>query len=239
MQRYFVTGNIENITFDESDIFHIERVMRFRVGDQIELVLNNHVYLATLEGFHPLKVIVNNEIIENRELSSKITLLYCLPKGDKLDLVIQKATEIGVSKIVGVESSRTVVHIEKKDKEKKLQRYNKIIKEASEQSKRSVLPIFEDIIDYKDIKKYLSEHNFIAYEKEALTSNKLMDKLKDINGNEDITILVGAEGGFSESEVEYANSVGFINVSLGKLILRSETAAIYFMSVLSFMLNAR
>ena len=66
-----------------------------------------------------------------------------------------------------------------------------------------------------------------------------MDKLKDINGNEDITILVGAEGGFSESEVEYANSVGFINVSLGKLILRSETAAIYFMSVLSFMLNAR
>lgn len=237
MQRYFVIGNIENITFYESDIFHIERVMRFRDGDEIEVVLNGHIYLAKLIGFKPIKVSIISEIFENRELSAHITLLYCLPKGDKLDLVIQKATEIGVSKIIGVISKRVVVRIDQKDKEKKLIRYNKIIKEASEQSKRNVMPIFEDIIDYKDIKKYLGKHNYIAYEKESLNNNSLMEKLSEIKGNEDITILVGAEGGFEESEVNYANEVGFKNVSLGKLILRSETAAIYFLSVLSFMLN--
>ena len=99
------------------------------------------------------------------------------------------------------------------------------------------MPIFEDIIDYKDIKKYLGKHNYIAYEKESLNNNSLLEKLSEIKDNEDITILVGAEGGFEESEVNYANEVGFKNVSLGKLILRSETAAIYFLSVLSFMLN--
>ena len=237
MQRYFVIGNIENITFYESDIFHIERVMRFREGDEIEVVLNGHIYLAKLIGFKPIKVSIISEIFKNRELSAHITLLYCLPKGDKLDLVIQKATEIGVSKIIGVISKRVVVRIDQKDKEKKLIRYNKIIKEASEQSKRNVMPIFEDIIDYKDIKKYLGKHNYIAYEKESLNNNSLLEKLSEIKGNEDITILVGAEGGFEESEVNYANEVGFKNVSLGKLILRSETAAIYFLSVLSFMLN--
>lgn len=237
MQRYFVMGNIENITFYESDIFHIERVMRFKEGDQIEIVLNGHIYLTKLTSIKPVKVNIIHEVFENRELNAPITLLYCLPKGDKLDLVIQKATEIGVSKIVGVISKRVVVRIDQKDKEKKLIRYNKIIKEASEQSKRTVLPVFEDIIDYKDIKKYLSKHNFIAYEKEALNNNSLMEKLSNLKPYEDITILVGAEGGFEESEVNYANEIGFSNVSLGKLILRSETAAIYFMSVLSFMLN--
>ena len=126
--------------------------MRFREGDEIEVVLNGHIYLAKLVSFKPIKVSIISEIFENRELSAHITLLYCLPKGDKLDLVIQKATEIGVSKIIGVISKRVVVRIDQKDKEKKLIRYNKIIKEASEQSKRNVMPIFEDIIDYKDIK---------------------------------------------------------------------------------------
>ncbi|MCH5180472.1 MAG: 16S rRNA (uracil(1498)-N(3))-methyltransferase [Erysipelotrichales bacterium] len=237
MQRYFVNGDINNISFSEGDIFHIQKVMRFKENDLIEVVILEKVYLATIKKVNPLEVDIIKELEENRELDNDITLLYCLPKGDKLDLVIQKATELGVRRIVGVISSRTIVKVDEKDKKKKLERFNKIIKEAGEQSKRSKLPEFVDIIDYKSIKQYKSLHNFIAYEGEALNDNTLFDDLSNIKTRESITILVGAEGGFAPSEVDYANELGYKNVSLGKLILRSETAAIYFLSVLSFMLS--
>lgn len=237
MQRYFVNGNINNFSFLEGDVFHLQKVMRFRDNDQIELVIENKLYLANIDSINPLRIFLVKEINENRELSSDITLLYCLPKGDKLDLVIQKAAELGVKRIVGVNSSRTVVKIEEKDKSKKLERYKRIIKEASEQSKRLVMPEFCDIIDYQDIKKYVSKHNFIAYEGEALNDNNLFKQLSEIKNQESVSILIGAEGGFALDEVKFANRVGFQNVSLGKLILRSETAAIYFMSVLAFVLS--
>lgn len=237
MQRYFVTVDIDNISFTEGDIFHIQKVMRFKNGDIIEIVLSSKVYLTKIENVNPLKVEIIEELEEKRELENDITLLYCLPKGDKLDLVIQKATELGVKNIVGVISSRTIVKIDEKDKKRKIERFNKIIKEAAEQSKRVNLPEFVDIIDFKDINKYLSIHNFIAYEGEALNDGTLFDDLNKIKKNESISILVGAEGGFSLSEVKLANEIGFKSVSLGKLILRSETAAIYFLSVLSFMLS--
>lgn len=237
MQRYFVNGNTNNISFTEGDIFHIQKVMRLKANDLIEIVLLDKVYLAKIETTNPLKVVILKELEEKRELENDITLLYCLPKGDKLDLVIQKATELGVKNIVGVISSRTIVKVDEKDKKRKLERFNKIIKEAAEQSKRTVLPAFVDIIDYKDINKYKSLHNFIAYEGEALNQGTLFDDLDEIERNDTISILVGAEGGFSTSEVEFANEIGFKSVSLGKLILRSETAAIYFLSVLSFMLS--
>lgn len=237
MQRYFVKGNIENVIFENDDIFHICKVMRLKKDDNIEVVLDSKIYLASIVALEPFKVKIIETIEENRELANDITLLYCLPKGDKLDLVIQKATELGVRKIVGVISMRTIVHIEEKDKNKKIMRYNRIIKEASEQSKRSKIPTFEAIINFNEIDQYVSTHNFIAYEKEALNKNNLFNELSSIKPYESISILVGAEGGFTFDEVLKANDMGFKNVSLGKLILRSETAAIYFMSVLSFMLS--
>lgn len=237
MQRYFVKGNIENIIFENDDVFHMRKVMRLKENDQVEVVLDGAVYLAQIKAIDPFEVEVIEKVDENRELSNDITLLYCLPKGDKLDLVIQKATEIGVRSIIGVISSRTIVHIDAKDKNKKIDRYNRIIKEASEQSKRSIMPVFKDIISYKEINKFVSQYNFIAYEKESLNKSSLFDYLTNVKPHESISILVGAEGGFSPQEVELANEYGFKNVSLGKLILRSETAAIYFMSVLSFMLG--
>lgn len=237
MQRYFVNGDKNNFSFFEGDIFHIQKVMRFKENDLLEIVLLEKVYLAKINSINPLEVSIVKELEENRELNNDITLLYCLPKGDKLDLVIQKATELGVKRIVGVISSRTIVKIDEKDKKRKLERFNKIIKEAAEQSKRTCMPKFIDIIDYKKIDHYLSSHNFIAYEGEALNNGTLFDDLNKINRNESISILVGSEGGFSISEVNYASDIGFKSVSLGNLILRSETAAIYFLSVLSFMLR--
>ncbi len=237
MRRYFVQGSLEKVIFSEDDVFHMVKVMRMHEGEEIEIVLNGHIYLASLINLKPLEVKVAREIKENRELNNEITLLYCLPKGDKLNLVIQKATELGVKNIVGVISSRTIVRLDPKEKERKIERFNKIIKEASEQSKRAVLPTFLDIIDYQDIGKYTGNHNFIAYEGESLNENHLYDELLNIKEHESISILVGAEGGFSPEEVQFANDHKFKSVSLGTRILRSETAAIYFLSVLAFMLG--
>ena len=237
MQRYFVNGNEKNISFLEGDIFHITHVMRLKVHDQIEVVLNGKVYLSSIISLSPLKVEIIKELNENRELSNEITLLYCLPKGDKLDLVVQKATELGVKKIVGVISSRTIIKVDDDKKEKKIARLNKIIKEACEQSKRTYQPEFIDIINYKDIEKFKSKHNFIAYENEAMNGFNLYDELSAILAFESVSIIVGPEGGFDIEEVDFANALGYKNVSLGKLILRSETAAIYMMSVLSFVLS--
>ena len=235
MQRYFVTGNIENITFYESDIFHIERVMRFREGDEIEVVLNGHIYLAKLISFKPIKVSIISEIFENRELSAHITLLYCLPKGDKLDLVIQKATEIGVKNIILVQSSRCVCKFKKEDFNKKLQRFNKIASEASEQSHRLIIPTIKDIIDFKDIKNYSFDHAYIAYEKEE--NNTFKNSFNNVKPHQSIGIIIGSEGGFSQEEVEYAINNGYKSLSLGKRILRSETACLYSLSVLSFLVE--
>ena len=110
MQRYFVEGNINAFSFSDNDIFHITKVMRMKENDNIEVVCNQKCYLCKIININPFQIDVIDELKEDRELDIDVTLLYCLPKGEKLDLVIQKATELGVNHIIGVESSRTIVH---------------------------------------------------------------------------------------------------------------------------------
>lgn len=224
MQRYFLRNEL---IFDEEDKHHILRVMRMKKGDRIEAVLDSKVYLLEITNTLPFEYTIIEEYTEDKELN--ITLLYCLPKGEKLELVVQKATELGVKEIILVQSSRCVVKYKQNDFEKKLNRLNKIALEAAEQSKRNTLPIIKDIIDYKKINSYKFDHAFIAYEKE--NDKSLYEKLSEIKNGQSIAFLVGAEGGFSLEEVEYAIESGYNSISLGKRILRSETAAIFCMSV--------
>ena len=142
-----------------------------------------------------------------------------------MDLVIQKATELGVSEIILVQSERCIAKITKENKEKKLIRFNKIALEASEQSKRTRVPLIDKVIDYKDISKFTFDHSFIAYEDEGEISFK--EKIEQIKEGETIGIIIGSEGGFSRREVDYAIEKGYQSVSLGKRILRSETAVFY------------
>ncbi len=234
MQRYFVNLKNDNVCFDPLDIYHIEKVMRMNVNDNIELVIDSKLYLGKIVSFHPtFKVEIVNEIERNTELNKYIRLLYCIPKGEKTDLVIQKATELGIDEIILVNSSRCIAKINKDNLNKKILRYNKIIKEASEQSKRLKLMKLDTVIDFKDINKYNEGLSLIAYEKEQSTSKDLKDLLEN-NENKIINILIGSEGGFSEEEVDYAIKNRFKSISLGRRILRSETACIYLMSLLSF-----
>lgn len=236
MQRYFVNEIKDNkLVLDKDQVHHIVNVMRMRVGDKVSAVCDKEVYLCEVTSSSPLVVEIKENLHENHELDNEVVLLYCLPKGEKLELVIQKATEIGVSEIILVQSERCVAKITKENKDKKLVRFNKIAQEASEQSKRNIVPTINKVIDYKDIKNYKFDHMYIAYENE--NQNFFKDELTKVKKNESVAILVGSEGGFSEKEVEYASNLGYQSVSLGKRILRSETAAIFALSCISFMLE--
>ncbi len=236
MQRYFVSCDKSNIILAEDDIFHVIKVMRMKVGDKFEINNDGEIYLAEITSIKPFEFKILEEVKVNNELSKKIRLLYCLPKGEKLDLVLQKATELGVYDIVLINSSRTIAKIDDSNKEKKLIRYNRIIKEATEQCKRNHCPKILDVIKYNDIKNYLCDINLIAYE----NCKDTVEDLKNIIRNNDyssISILVGPEGGFSKEEVDYSLSIGFKEISLGKRILRSETSVLYLLSVLSYELE--
>ena len=236
MQRYF--ANIDknfNVCFSKEDEHHILHVMRMKVADEIEVVDNSKVYLCRIDQTNPLKVSAIHEIASDVEIKEDITLLFALTKGDKTDLVLQKATELGVKKVALITSERTVVSYDNKDIDKKIARFSKIMKEASEQSHRVVVPELLGIFSLKNLpKEVFSDINYVAYEKDASKTDEMFEGL--VKGKS-ISILVGPEGGFSEQEIDNLTKQGFIRTSLGKRILRAETAAIYALSVLGYLLE--
>ena len=236
MQRYF--AHIDQNYFvhlNPDDEHHVCHVMRMKKNDEIEVVHEGKVFLCRIDDFNPLKISVIHEIENDVEIKEDITLLFALTKGDKIDLVLQKATELGVKKVALIESERTVVTYEGKDQEKKLTRFNKIMKEASEQSHRLVVPSLLGIYNLKNLpQEVFSDINYVAYEKDANDTDSIFSK---VTKGKSVTILIGPEGGFSEQEINRLMSLSFIRTSLGKRILRAETAAIYALSVLGYILE--
>ena len=236
MQRYF--ASIDNQYFvhlSKEDEHHVCHVMRMKKGDEIEVVDNAHLFLCRIDSFNPLTISVIHEIANDVEIKEDITLLFALTKGDKIDLVLQKATELGVKKVALIESERTVVNYEGKDIDKKLERFKKIMKEASEQSHRLIVPELLGIYNLKNLpSNLLGDLNYVAYEKDA---NHIDEAFQGLEKGKSISILIGPEGGFSEQEINHLTKQGFIRTSLGKRILRAETAAIYALSVIGYLLE--
>lgn len=240
MQRYFVKRHQQHIIFEQDDIFHITKVMRVKKGDTFEVVDQEQaLFLVEAVSFNPLEVKIVEQRTTDTEVSTKITLYYVMAKGEKTDFVIQKATELGVHKIVLLQSSRSVVKIDDGKSDNKLVRFQKIAKEASEQSKRSIIPSIEINADFKSIGKDQSKLKMIADEEVAGSTTNLYSLLDNLTPNQSIALLVGPEGGFSRPEVEYAKINQFIPISLGKRILRSETAAIHIVGVIASYLEQR
>ena len=237
MQRYFANIINNKVILNDDDIHHVLHVMRMKKGDEIEVVANQHLYAAIIDSTNPLTICINYEIPSDSEIGNYITLFYTLAKGDKIDLVVQKATELGVKTIVLISSERCVVKWEEKEIAKKLERYKKIAKEASEQSHRLIIPEILGVYPLKDIpKELLCDLNLFAYEKKAGKNADLHDLLSKSKGS--VSVLVGPEGGFSEKEAEIVQTkYHFVPISLGKRILRSETGAIYALSVIGFYLE--
>ena len=235
MQEYFAKEKKNNeFILSAQDNFHIEKVLRMRHGDHIVVTFDSEKYDCVVSFEPNLKVNVISKLDIDNELSTKVTLVYGIPKKDKFELVIQKGSELGVSTIVPFLAKRSIPVIDDKNSSKKLERWNMIAKEACEQSKRNVLVDVVEPVKLKGILDYKSELNIIAYEDMSCEGAKHLYELLS-NDYNSITIVVGPEGGFDSSEIDFLNENGFINVSLGKRILRSETAPLYMLSVISFM----
>lgn len=226
MQQYFIDKEIkigDAVLLDSEILFHLRQVLRKKNTYTFRLVdAQNNLFLAELSDD---KAIIKERLEEDRELDINVTIIISLIKNDKFDFCLQKLTELGVTRIVPYEASRSIIKI--KDKKAKLDRYRKIVKEASEQSLRSYTPIIDDIVDIKSLSKYKSKYNYVAYEKNF--ANYI--PYRDID--ESVTVIIGPEGGFELQEIDEFEKIGFKCISLGKRILRAETAALYVMSNIS------
>ena len=233
MQRYFGRIVEKQVILDESDQYHLVKVMRAKVGEQVEVVCEGKLFLAAVASVKPLKITTIAQIKENNELKNDVVLIASLLKGDKLDLVLQKATELGVEEIVLLQSERSIAKIRNLDKDFKLERFNRIVKEAAEQSKRTRLPLLYRIIKMDQLPEIDADVKLMAYEGEQGATSSFLSAVKSVKSGQRIAVLIGPEGGFSIDEVNEAKEYGYQTVSLGRRILRAETASFYALSVLA------
>lgn len=239
MQHYFVPVIINNeVQFYPDDEHHILHVMRMRDQAKIVVIYQQKKYQARLaiQPKQPLKAIIDKALPDNTELPKKLILIYSMPKKEKFELVLQKATELGVHLIVPLLSKRSLITLDNWSHKK--QRYERILKEAAEQAQRNMIPLLADPIENHQIPQYCSDSNFVAYEALAGENKQISFDIGQTDANS-LSILIGCEGGFEQQEIEMYKSFGFTPIALGKRILRSETAAIYLLSVISFLLESR
>ena len=240
MQRYFINENLTSkntFVFSTDDLHHLKTVMRSKNGEKIICIdINGQVYLCEIDEVDKGIISIVEKIEEDNELDVEVTLVYALPKGDKFELVLQKATELGVTRVVPLLTRRCVVKSDKKKFSKKLIRYEKILKEASQQSRRNKIPEIVNVIELKELDEYLGTYNLVAYEEisKAGKHMALKQSLDKLESGDKITVIVGSEGGFDQDEIVMMESLGITACSLGKRILRSETAPLYLLSVIGY-----
>ena len=232
MQRYFAKDYDKNLVLENSDIHHIKNVMRMKMGDLIEVVYNNKLYICRIDSFDPFSLNIDRVIEEGNNLNLDITIAVGLVKEQKMDLILQKLTELGVNRIIPVNMERSIVKLDNARFKKKKERWISICKEASEQSKRTSIPVIEDIINIKDLINIDSDIKLVASTKEK---DKMLNLyLQGIDKCAKIIMVVGPEGGLSEKEESYLLDNGFKGVSFGNLIFRVETACIYAASIFNY-----
>ena len=239
MQKYFVSDDdFKNNKITSDDVFHISNVMRNKPGDLILVGNNKKSYISKIIEIN--KTFVTYEIIEekigNTELPVFVSIYQGYPKGDKLDDIIKHSTELGVYEIIPTIMKRSVFKLDEKKKESKIIRFNKIAKEAAEQSERLIVPNIPDIKYLKKIDFSIYDYKILCYEEDARNNELLQFKtiIKKLKQNDKLAIIVGPEGGIDNEELDYLKSIGFVSASLGPRILRTETAAFYALSAISY-----
>ena len=232
MQRYFVKDRENNyLILDDSDIHHIRNVMRNNIHDLIECVYNNTLYLCEIENINSNRVLIKEEIKEE-DVSYNLTIGIGMVKEQKMDLILQKLSELGVKRIIPLEMERSIVKLDNKKVDSKLVRWSRICKEASEQSKRKMIPEVVSPINVNELRNYSFDYKYVC----SLNTDKYIDydMINRIDMNKDIIFVIGPEGGISSREEEYLESIGYESVSLGSRVMRVETASIYVASIMNF-----
>ena len=244
MQQYFLNEELNvNSTYELSkdDSNHIVRIRRKKINDKVYVVFNNEIkYICNIIDNNVDKVLITpyEQVDGSNELPIKITVAIPPLKNDKIEYLIQKITELGVSNIVLFNSERNIAKIKKDKVDSKLNRWNKIIKEAAEQSKRNIIPDITYVDSLRDLIKFSENYDYkvVAYEKESVNEDNInLKKLltSDLN-NKDVIAVFGSEGGLSEQEIDSLIDGKFDVIGLGKRILRAETAPLYFVSCVAY-----
>lgn len=244
MYKFFVKDNqIENkkIRIIGEDVNHIKNVLRLQIGEKIQVCNSDteQSYITKIIESNTDVVIVEiiQECMEKTEASILLHIFQGLPKQEKMEQIVQKATEIGVTDITPVKMERCVVKLDEKTAAKKVERWQKIAEVAAKQSKRDKIPKIHSLVSLKNIYEKLEKYDIVivAYEEEKNTSIKQILKAVDANKQTNIAVLVGPEGGIAKEEIEFLKTIPNIKVvTLGKRILRTETAPIVIASVIMY-----
>lgn len=239
MFRYFCADDkIKNnkVIVEGGDAKHLKTILRAQAGDKISVVTESKEYIGEIETINNENIICSliEEITTNNETTINITLCQGIPKQTKMETIIQQNVELGVKSFIPLITERTVVKLNDKAREqKKLDRWQKIAKESAKQSKRNIIPLVEPIMTVKELVEKLKTEDaevIVPYELEDV---KLLKNVL-VNPKQNYYIVIGPEGGFDIKEIEMFQEIGAHIVTLGKRILRTETAGVVTAAVVMY-----
>lgn len=246
MHHFFVTpGQVreDKIYIEGSDVNHIKNVLRMKIGEELQVSDgNNKQYLCEILAMDAEEVCVSvkEELERDTELPSKIYLFQGLPKGDKMELIVQKAVELGVYEVIPVATKRAVVKLDEKKATKKTERWNGIAESGAKQSGRNVIPKVTQVMSYKEAMQYAKKLDVVLIPYELAEGMEETRRIVEgIEPGQSVGVFIGPEGGFEAEEVAYALEQGAMAVTLGKRILRTETAGLTTLSILMYHLESK
>lgn len=247
MQTFFVTpSQVEKgkIYIEGSDVNHMKNVLRMQAGERLMVSDgNNRRYLCEVAGYEDglrAEVAIIEEQPADTELPSRIYLFQGLPKQEKMELIVQKCVELGVFEVIPVITRRCVVKLDEKKAKKKTERWQQIAESAAKQAGRGIIPRVSEPMTLKEALKKAGELDvvLIPYElAEGMSETKKI--IEDIKPGQSIGIFIGPEGGFEKEEAELSLKAGAKEITLGRRILRTETAGLTIVSVLMFHLEGK
>ena len=231
----------KQIIIDGADVNHMRNVLRLKEGDEILISSGENI-----DYYCHITVVAEDEITaeidrmdeHGRELSAKIYLFQGLPKGDKMELIIQKAVELGATAVVPVAMKRSVVKLDDKKAQAKCKRWNAIAESAAKQSKRSILPEVTEVKTFAQAVELAKQLDIVLLPYECAEGmSKTKELIGTLKAGQSIGVFIGPEGGFDGGELDLAAEAGFHIVTLGKRILRTETAGLMVLSVIMYELE--
>ena len=244
MQHFFVTPDQvkgDLILIEGSDVNHMKNVLRMRQGEEVTISDgNNRQYLCEIKEYENEQAVLQivEETSTNTELPSRIYLFQGLPKQDKMELIVQKCVELGVYNIIPVATKRCVVKLDDKKARKKTERWQQIAESAAKQAGRGVIPEVQDVMNFKSALECAKKRDVVLIPYELAEGMQVTKQvISNIKPGQSVGIFIGPEGGFEREEVEMAIETGAKAITLGKRILRTETAGLTTLSVLMFHLE--
>lgn len=244
MSTFYIKDNqIKNdiIIITGEDVKHIKNVLRYKINDMIDICDDKGtLYSGKIIEYKENEVIAKIEDIMDtvKEPDFNVTLFQGIPKGDKMELIVQKCTELGISKIVPLYTDRVIVKFDNNSAKKKVERWNKIAKEASKQCGRQKIPIITEVLNLKNIIEIIPKYDIVLVAYENETDNTIKQILQRRNKDwKDIAIVIGPEGGFSESDINFLRGENVCTITLGPRILRTETAGLVTLAILMYELE--